>query len=116
LGHSGDITESGAGTVRAYWNGQVIAESDRTIVVEGNHYFPADAVKQEYLRPSDWHTTCAWKGEASYHHVEVDGKVAQDAAWYYPQASTPAKRIENYVAFWRGVEVKVGESAASRML
>jgi len=92
--------------VRAVWNGAVIAESDQTIVVEGNHYFPAAAVKQEYLRPSDHHTTCHWKGVASYHDVVVDGKVNQNAAWYYPQTSEAARRIENYIAFWHGVKVE----------
>lgn len=92
--------------VRATWNGSVLAESDRTEVVEGNHYFPPDAVKKELLRPSDTHTTCGWKGVASYYSVEVDGKVNADAAWYYPAPKDAAKNITDYIAFWKGVEVK----------
>jgi uncharacterized protein (DUF427 family) len=92
--------------VRATWNGSVLAESDRTEVVEGNHYFPPDAVKKELLRPSDTHTTCGWKGVASYYSVEVDGKVNVDAAWYYPAPKEAAKNITDYIAFWKGVEVK----------
>jgi uncharacterized protein (DUF427 family) len=92
--------------VRATWNGSVLAESDRTEVVEGNHYFPPDAVKKELLRPSETHTTCGWKGVASYYSVEVDGKVNVDAAWYYPTPKDAAKNITDYIAFWKGVEVK----------
>ncbi|MGQ9909943.1 MAG: DUF427 domain-containing protein [Candidatus Flexifilum sp.] len=91
--------------VRAEWNGKVIAESDRTIVVEGNHYFPPDAVNREYLTASDHHTTCAWKGEASYYNVVVDGQVNPNAAWYYPQPKEAARQIAGYIAFWRGVKV-----------
>lgn len=91
---------------RAVWNGAVIAESDRFEMVEGNVYFPPDTVKTEYLRPSDTHTTCWWKGEASYYTLEVDGERNADAAWYYPQASEAAKNVEGYVAFWRGVTVE----------
>jgi uncharacterized protein (DUF427 family) len=91
--------------VRAKWKGAVLAESDRTQVVEGNHYFPLDSVKKEFLRPSDTHTTCGWKGVASYYSVEVDGKVNADAAWYYPTPKEAAKNIAGYVAFWKGVEV-----------
>ena len=91
--------------MKAIWNGQVIAESDETIVVEGNHYFPADAVKKEYFNASDTHTVCPWKGTASYYSLNVDGQVNEDAAWYYPQAKPMASKIENYVAFWKGVEV-----------
>jgi uncharacterized protein (DUF427 family) len=92
--------------IRATWNGKVLAESNRTQVVEGNHYFPADDVKKEVLRPSDTHTTCGWKGEASYYSVEVDGKKNEDAAWYYPTPKDAAKNITGYVAFWKGVDVK----------
>ena len=91
---------------RAIWNGAVIAESDDFEVVEGNVYFPPASVKAEYLRPSETHTTCWWKGEASYHSLEVDGKVNADAAWFYPEASDKAKKIEGYVAFWHGVTVE----------
>ncbi|MBI3652065.1 MAG: DUF427 domain-containing protein [Acidobacteria bacterium] len=92
--------------MKAMWNGAIIAASDDTIVVEGNHYFPADAVKQEYLQPSDTHTTCPWKGQASYYDLVVDGKVNKDAAWYYPQTQEAAANIQNRVAFWKGVKVE----------
>lgn len=91
---------------KAVWNGTVIAESDRTEVVEGNHYFPADSIKKEYFQESNTHTTCPWKGIASYYNVAVDGQVNKDAAWYYPSAKEKAKNIEGYVAFWRGVKVE----------
>ncbi len=91
--------------IRATWNGVVLAESDRTEVVEGNHYFPPESINQEYFRPSDTHTTCPWKGEASYHTIVVNGKENKDAAWYYPHAKEKAKQIEGYIAFWRGVQV-----------
>jgi uncharacterized protein (DUF427 family) len=92
---------------KAIWNGAVIAESDACEVVEGNQYFPPGAVKKKYLRESATHTTCHWKGEASYFTLEVDGKVNEDAAWYYPDPMSAAENIRGYVAFWRGVEVKV---------
>ena len=91
---------------RAIWNGQVLAESDDTVVVEGNQYFPAESVRQEFLAPSSYHTTCPWKGEASYHSIVVDGKVNADAAWYYPAPKDAAKNIQDRVAFWRGVTVE----------
>ncbi len=91
--------------IRATWNGVVLAESDRTEIVEGNHYFPPESINQEYFRPSDTHTTCPWKGEASYHTIVVNGKENKDAAWYYPHAKEKAKQIEGYIAFWRGVQV-----------
>ncbi len=91
---------------KAVWNGKVVAESDDTVMVEGNHYFPADSVKQEYLQASSTHTTCPWKGQASYYNVVVDGNVNQDAAWYYPQPKDAAKQIRDHVAFWRGVSVQ----------
>ena len=91
---------------RAVLNGQVIAESDRCEVVEGNQYFPPDAVKKEYLQPSDTHTTCSWKGIASYHDVAVKGQVNKDAAWYYPDPKPAAKNIAGYIAFWKGVKVE----------
>ncbi len=92
--------------MKAIWNGTTLAESDRTVVVEGNHYFPADAVKMEYFKESDTHTTCPWKGLASYYTVAVDGQENSDAAWYYPQPKDAAKQIAGHVAFWRGVKVQ----------
>ncbi len=91
--------------MRARWNGQVIAESDETLVVEGNHYFPADAVDQAFLEPSDHHTRCGWKGTASYYHVVVDDQRNENAAWYYAEPFDAAERIRGHIAFWRGVEV-----------
>ncbi len=91
--------------MKAIWNNKVIAESQATIVIEGNHYFPPEDVNMEYFRPSDTHTTCPWKGVASYYDVVVDGEVNKDAAWYYPQPSELAKGIKGYIAFWHGVEV-----------
>jgi uncharacterized protein (DUF427 family) len=90
---------------RATWNGAVIAESDDTVMVEGNHYFPLEAVNSEFLAPSDTHTRCYWKGTASYYDVIVDGQVNRDAAWYYATPSPEAAVIEGRVAFWRGVRV-----------
>jgi len=91
--------------MKARWNGEVIAESDDTIVVEGNHYFPANSVNQDLLKDSATHTVCPWKGTASYYTLSVGGKENTDAAWYYPQAKDAAKQIEGYVAFWKGVVV-----------
>jgi len=91
---------------RAVWNGAVIAESDRCIVIEGNQYFPPDAVKNQYLQESATHTLCPWKGTASYYDVVVDGATNKDAAWYYPQPKDAAKEIKDYVAFWHGVTVE----------
>lgn len=91
---------------KAIWNGAVLAESDQGIVVEGNYYFPADAIKQEYFSESQSHTRCFWKGVASYYDITVDGKINKDAAWYYPSPSSAAKQIEGYVAFWRGVKIE----------
>ena len=92
--------------MKATWNGAVIAESDDTVVVEGNHYFPEAAVRSEHLRPSATHTTCAWKGVASYYDVVVDGQVNKDAAWYYPEPTDAAKMILGRIAFWKGVRVE----------
>jgi uncharacterized protein (DUF427 family) len=92
-------------TIRATFNGTVIAESDDTVVVEGNHYFAPSAVKDAYLEPSDEHTTCGWKGLASYHDVVVDGERAAGAAWYYADPKDAAKQIKDRIAFWRGVKV-----------
>ena len=91
--------------MKATWNGQVIAESDDIINVEGNAYFPADSLNKEFFKSTDTHTVCPWKGTASYYTLEVDGKENGDAAWYYPQTKSLAKGIENRVAFWKGVEV-----------
>lgn len=92
--------------MKAVWNGQVIAESDDTVVVEGNHYFPAASVKRELLQDSHTHSTCPWKGEASYYHVVVDDDVNRDAAWYYPEPKPAAAQIAGRIAFWRGVAVE----------
>ncbi|SMD34207.1 Nucleotidyltransferase [Reichenbachiella faecimaris] len=91
--------------MKAIWNGQVIAESEDTLIVENNHYFPADSINKDYFKESATHTRCPWKGVASYYTVEVDGQNNKDAAWYYPLASDLAKNIEGYVAFWKGVEI-----------
>ncbi len=91
--------------MKAIWNGEVIAESDETVVVEGNHYFPHDAIKKEFFKSSETHSVCPWKGTASYYSIEVNGNKNPDAAWYYPETSDLAKGIKNYVAFWKGVEV-----------
>jgi len=91
--------------MKAIWNNEVIAESDKTEVVENNHYFPQSAVKKEYLQPSDTHTTCPWKGLASYYTLSVNGKENKDAAWYYPNPKEAAKEIKDHIAFWKGVEV-----------
>jgi uncharacterized protein (DUF427 family) len=91
--------------MKAIWNGEVLAESDETIIVEGNHYFPPEAIKEEYFQESSMHTTCPWKGSANYYDVVVDGDVNGSAAWYYPAPKQAAKSIEGYVAFWHGVRV-----------
>jgi uncharacterized protein (DUF427 family) len=91
---------------RASWNGAVIAESDRCEVIEGNQYFPAGAVKREYLRESSTHTICPWKGTASYYDVVVNGETNKDAAWYYPDTKSAADNIKGYIAFWKGVTVE----------
>ncbi|MCB1024130.1 MAG: DUF427 domain-containing protein [Acidobacteria bacterium] len=91
--------------MKAIWNGKVIAESDKTVVVEGNHYFPAGSANQEYLEKSETNTVCGWKGTANYYTINVEGEKNVDAAWYYPEAKEEAKNIENYIAFWKGVEI-----------
>ncbi len=91
---------------RAIWNGVVIAESDDTEVVEGNHYFPPDSVESKFLQSSETTSVCPWKGVASYHHVAVNGEILSDAAWHYPEPKEAAKQIKDYVAFWKGVEVE----------
>jgi len=92
--------------MKAIWNGATLAESNKTIVVEGNHYFPPDAVNRELFQPSETRTTCSWKGEASYYSVAVDGTTNRDAAWFYPSPKPAAAEIKDYVAFWRGVKVE----------
>jgi uncharacterized protein (DUF427 family) len=91
--------------MKAVWNNTVLAESNDTIVVEGNHYFPADSIRNEYFQPSETHTVCGWKGTASYYDVVVNGETNRDAAWFYPETKPDAKNIEGYVAFWKGVQV-----------
>jgi uncharacterized protein (DUF427 family) len=91
---------------RAIWNGVVLAESDDIKLIEGNVYFPPDAINREYFRESSHHTHCFWKGEASYYTIEVNGQRNADAAWYYPRASFAAKMIEGRVAFWHGITVE----------
>ena len=91
---------------KAIWNGAVLAESNEVVIIEGNKYFPPEAINKAYFKPSDTHTTCPWKGVASYYDVEVNGETNKDAAWYYPETKHAAKPIENYVAFWNGVEVQ----------
>ncbi len=91
--------------MKAIWNNTVIAQSDETIVVEGNHYFPLSSVQEDYLQASDKTTYCFWKGTANYYTLDVDGEQNKDAAWYYCEPKSRAKNIKGYVAFWRGVEV-----------
>ena len=91
---------------KAYWNGAVIAASDETIVVEGEHYFPPGSVQQQYLQPSQTRTTCPRKGTARFYHLAVDGDLNADAAWTYPKPKTAARHVKDYVAFWHGVEVE----------
>ncbi len=91
--------------MKAIWKGKIIAESDETIVVENNHYFPVNSINKEYFESSETRTICPWKGEASYYNLIVDGVINNDAAWYYPNPKSEAKEIENYVAFWKGVKI-----------
>lgn len=91
--------------MKALWNDVLLAESENTIVVEGNQYFPHDAIKKEFFKQSGTKTTCSWKGIASYYSVIVNGKTNNDCAWYYPEPSDAAKQIKNYVAFWNGVKI-----------
>lgn len=91
---------------RALWNGAVLAETDSYEMVEGNVYFPPDTIDTQYFRESSTHTTCPWKGVASYYTVEVNGQMNKDAAWYYPDPKPAAANIKGYVAFWRGVKVE----------
>ena len=94
--------------MKAKWNDRVIAQSDDTVVVEGNHYFPPDSVDRRFLEPSDTTTVCGWKGTANYYSVVVDGKTNADAAWYYAQPKQAAQQIKDHIAFWRGVVVEDG--------
>lgn len=91
--------------MKAIWNGTVLAESDATRVVEGNHYFPPDSIHKELFEGSTHTTVCGWKGQASYYHLVVNGERNADAAWYYPTPKPAASEIQDYIAFWKGVEV-----------
>jgi len=91
--------------MKAIFNGQLLADSDETVVIENNHYFPPASLNKSYFKDSSTHSTCPWKGEASYYTIEVDGKVNTDAAWYYPEPKDAAKEIKDHVAFWKGVEI-----------
>ena len=91
--------------MRAIWNDQVIAESDDTVIVEGNHYFPSDSLRREFFVPSDQKSVCPWKGEASYYDLNVAGRQNVEAAWYYPAPKPAAAEIKDRVAFWRGVDI-----------
>lgn len=92
--------------MKAIWNGKILAESNSTIVVENNHYFPDDSLNKDFFFLSNHHTSCPWKGQASYYNIEVDGKTNENGAWFYPSPKDEAMKIKNYVAFWQGVEVK----------
>jgi len=92
--------------MKAIWNNKVIAESNETVVIEKNHYFPHESINKEFFKASELHSVCPWKGTASYYTIEVDGKQNNDAAWFYPEVSDLAKGIKNYVAFWRGVQIE----------
>ena len=91
--------------MKAVWNGQILAQSEETVVIENNHYFPASSLNMEYFKGSDTTTHCPWKGDASYYSILVDEKENKDAAWYYPSPKQAATELRNHVAFWRGVEV-----------
>ena len=91
--------------MKAIWNKKVIAESNKTVIVENNHYFPVESVNKDYLQLSEKHSTCPWKGTASYYSLSVDGEVNKDAVWFYPHPKDAAKQIKDHVAFWKGVEI-----------
>jgi uncharacterized protein (DUF427 family) len=91
--------------MKAIWNGQILAESDKTVVIENNHYFPGDSANMEFFKTSEYKTSCPWKGIASYHSIEVSGKTNTDAVWHYPETKGGAKVIEGHYAFWKGVEI-----------
>jgi uncharacterized protein (DUF427 family) len=92
--------------MKAIWNGAVIAQSDETVVLEGNHYFPEATLNRDYVTFSNHHTTCSWKGQASYYSLLVDGEMNTDAAWYYPDPKSGAESIKGHVAFWKGVKIE----------
>lgn len=91
--------------MKAFWKNQLLAESNETKVIEGNHYFPPKSINNEFFKSSDTHTSCPWKGKASYYSLEVGGEINKDAAWYYPDIKPAADEIKGYIAFWKGVEV-----------
>jgi uncharacterized protein (DUF427 family) len=91
--------------MKAIWKDAILAESDKTIVVEGNHYFPPESIKREYFQASETHSTCPWKGIASYYHVQIGDQVNRDSAWYYPGPKEAARTIKDHLAFWRGVRI-----------
>jgi uncharacterized protein (DUF427 family) len=91
--------------MKATWENVVLAESNQTVVVEGNHYFPPDSIKREYLQASDTHSTCPWNGIASYYNIQVGDQVNRDSAWYYPEPKEAARSIKDHLAFWRGVNI-----------
>jgi uncharacterized protein (DUF427 family) len=91
--------------VKAIWKNKIIAESEKTEIIEDNYYFPPDSVKKEFLKESNTHYTCPWKGTANYYDVKINGDIIKDAAWYYPEPKPAAKKIKNYVAFWKGIEI-----------
>ena len=89
----------------AKWNGKILAQSNKTIIIEGNHYFPPKSMNDEFFENSDYQTTCHWKGQANYYHLNVENKKNKNAAWYYPNPKPEAENIKNYIAFWKGVEI-----------
>jgi len=91
--------------MKAIWNGKIIAQSEETVVVENNHYFPPESVNKDYLKSSKTETTCPWKGQAAYYDIVVDGKINKDAAWYYPHPRPLVEKLANYIAFWKGVQI-----------
>ena len=93
--------------MKAIWKDTVIAESDETIIVEGNHYFPPNSINQKFFQSNNHHTTCPWKGIANYHNIVVNGEVNSNAAWYYPNPNSAASNIKDYLAFWKGVRVEI---------
>jgi uncharacterized protein (DUF427 family) len=98
--------KSGKNTMKAIWNGAVIAQSDETVVLEGNHYFPESSLNRDYVTFSNHHTMCSWKGQASYYSLLVNGEMNTDAAWYYPEPKREAENIKGHVAFWKGVKIE----------
>lgn len=91
--------------MKAIWKGTILAESDTTIIIEGNHYFPPETINSAFFKESETHTVCPWKGTASYYHIKVNDEINPDAAWFYPETSELAKSIKGMIAFWKGVEV-----------